>query len=250
MPAELSSELRPYRGECWRVVEAQHLVSTAGLVDTLAEQKLLEDLLEASKPALPAECAHLDYLLATPFRYGPEYPNGSRFRRAGKTPGVYYAAESPETAIAEMAFYRLLFFAASPETPWPGNAPEFTAFAANVETKAMIDLTAMPLARDRAAWTDPLDYARCQQLADAVRAVGGEVIRYESVRLPDAGANMAILTCRAFASPEPIRRQTWRMHFSSSGVRAICEFPGAGIEFGRDAFAADPRLAGMKWARA
>ena len=39
------------------------------------------------------------------------YPIGSRFRRAGRTAGVFYAAESPETAVAEMAFYRLLFFA-------------------------------------------------------------------------------------------------------------------------------------------
>ena len=40
------------------------------LVDTLAEQALLEDLIESSKPPVPVECRHLHYLLSTPFRYG------------------------------------------------------------------------------------------------------------------------------------------------------------------------------------
>ena len=127
-PAALSSEARPLQGRCWRLVEAQHRVSTLKLVDSLAEQALLEELLETTKPPVPPECRHLHYLLATPFRYGA-YPKGSRFRRAGLTPGVYYASEAPETAVAEIAFYRLLFFAESPATPWPVNAAEFTAFA-------------------------------------------------------------------------------------------------------------------------
>ena len=221
-----------------------------GLVDTDAEQTLLEDLLESSKPALPEECRKLNYLLATPFRYSAEYPKGSRFRRTGKTLGVYYAAESPKTAIAEMAFYRLLFFAESPDTPWPTIAPEFTAFSASVETPAMIDLIALPFARDRAHWTDLVDYRQCQQLADDFRSIGGEVIRYESVRSPETGANIAVLTCRAFAGTAPVLRQTWRMHFGPSGVRAICEFPRDGVEFGQAAFGKDPRIADLKWNRA
>ncbi|MEQ8514082.1 MAG: RES family NAD+ phosphorylase, partial [Chromatocurvus sp.] len=85
-------------------------MSTLRLVDTLDEQSLLEDILEETKPPVPTECIGLHYLYMTPFRYG-SYPDGSRFRRAGKTPGVYYASESPRTAIIETAFHRLLFFA-------------------------------------------------------------------------------------------------------------------------------------------
>src|SRR6478736_1818737 len=133
-PAALSSELRAVSGRFWRLVEAQHQISTLKIVDTLEEQALLETLLEESKPALPPECIGLDYLLATPSRYGAVYPHGSRFRRAGRTLGVFYASEKVETALAEMAFYRLLFFADSPETPLPSNAAEYTAFAAPVAT--------------------------------------------------------------------------------------------------------------------
>ena len=110
-PAALSSEARPLSGRCWRVVEAQHVVSTLKLVDTLDEQELLERLLDRSKPAVPPDCRQLHYLLSTPFRYGAPYPGGSRFRAAGMTAGVFYASVQVATAIAEMAFARLRFFA-------------------------------------------------------------------------------------------------------------------------------------------
>jgi hypothetical protein len=248
-PAALASELRKFSGRCWRLVEAQHRVSTLKLVDNLAEQQLLENLIEGTKPAVPPECRHLDYLLATPFRYGAEYPKGSRFRRPGKTPGVYYAAETPQTAAAEMAFYRLLFFAESPATPWPSDAAEYTAFAVSIATDSLVDLTEPPLVTDRTQWTDPIDYQPCQALAEACRAATAEAIRYESVRDPERRANLAILTCRVFAEPRPVERQTWRLRLSPSGVQAICEFPYLGLEFDRNAFAADPRIANLSWAR-
>src|SRR5690606_18386095 len=179
-PAALSSEARPFSGPVWRFVEAQHRVSTLKLVDTLDEQALLEELLEESKPSLPPECRGLDYLLATPFRYGAVYPHGSRFRRAGRTQGVFYCAETVETALAEMAFYRLLFFAESPSTPLPANATDYTAFSALLAVERAVDLTHAAMA-GAGNWRDPVDYADCQNLADAARAEDVSVIRYASV---------------------------------------------------------------------
>jgi len=245
----LSSEFLRFEGSCWRLVEAQHRVSTLKLTDTLAEQALLEDLIEESKPRVPAECRHLNFLLATPFRYGALYPNGSRFRRAGRTAGVYYAAERVTTAMAEMAFYRLLFFSESPATAWPSNAAEYTAFSAAVETTSLLDLTQDPLSKDAAIWTDLLAYEGCQAFAEAARNADADVIRYQSVRDPAKGGNLAILLCRAFATPAPVDRQTWRMRLSASGVRALCEFPQQALEFGRDVFASDPRIASLNWDR-
>jgi hypothetical protein len=248
-PAALSPERRRVAGTCWRAVEAQHRVSTMKLVDTLAEQALLEDLVEATKPAVPADCAALHYLLSTPFRYGAPYPGGSRFRRAGLTPGVFYASARASTAIAELAFHRLLFYADSPRTPWPADAGEYTVFSARYRTAAGLDLGLPPLARDRAKWTDPTGYDACQELADAARGAGVEALRYESVRDPDGGVNVALLTCRAFGSREPQARQTWRIHLGAHGVRALCSDPEARLEFGRGAFGADPRVAALRWDR-
>lgn len=245
----LSSEFRGWNGACWRLVEAQHRVSTLTITDTLAEQTVLEELIEATKPAIPPDCRALDFLLATPFRYGAEYPKGSRFRRAGRTPGVYYAAENPATAVAEMAFHRLLFFAESPETPWPSNAADYTAFSADIVTARLLDLTQAPLCAGAGVWTHLTDYAGCQDFADAARAVAADIIRYQSVRDPAKRGNLAILMGRAFARPAPVERQTWRMRLSASGVQALCEFPPQAAEFPRDAFAADPRIAALQWAR-
>jgi hypothetical protein len=247
-PGALSSEAVPLARKCWRLVEAQHVVSTLKLVDTLDEQALLENLIEETKPQIPVECRHLHYLLATPFRYGSVYPHGSRFRRAGRTPGVYYAAETVATAVAEMAFYRLLFFAESPETPWPSDAAEYTAFAAMAATGRAIDLTSPPLDRDEASWTHPTDYGACQALAGAAREADLEAIRYRSVRDPK-GFNIALLACRAFARSKPVDWQSWRIRIAASGVQAICEFPRQRIGFDRAAFSGDPRLTGLQWER-
>jgi len=235
-------------GRIWRVVEAQHVVSTLKVVDTLAEQAQLERLLDETKPPVPPDCSHLHYLLSTPFRYGAPYPRGSRFRRAGLTPGVFYASQSVTTAIAEMTFARLLFFAESPDTPWPVNAIEHTAFQVRFHTAMAIDLTTAPFDRDRAHWTHPTDYERCQSLAEAARDAAVQAIRYPSAR-DDGGINVALLACAAFGARDPLDRQTWRLHLDSVGVRAISEFPGQRLEFGRTAFARDPRIASLRWER-
>ena len=207
----------------------------------------MEQLIEATKPLLPVECRNLDYLLFTPFRYRP-YPHGSRFRRGGWSPGVFYAGAQAETAIAEAVFYRLLFFAESPATPWPANASEHTAFSVKYGGKAL-DLTQAPLARQRKAWTHPTDYAACQTLADNARAADIEILRFASVRDPLHRLNVALLTCRAFRGKAPIDRQSWRIRVSASGAQAVREFPKGSLDFPRDAFAADPRIAALKWER-
>lgn len=244
-PAALSSSARPYSGTAWRLVEAQHRVSTLRLVETLAEQQLLEEILDESKPVMPAECQGLDYLLATPFRYGAAYPHGSRFRRAGRTLGVFYAAEAIETAIAELAFYRVLFFAESPDTELPEGAADYTAFSVALDADRMVDLTEPPLSDDEALWSDRVDYTACQGLADVARSADVVVLRYRSVRDPGRGANLAVLGCSAFARPAPLTRQTWKIRIGPGRVQALCDFPTASLEFSIADFAADPRLAGL-----
>jgi hypothetical protein len=229
-------------GKVWRLVEAQHKVSTLKLVDSLAEQSLLEDIIEAGKPSLPAEARGLHYLLAAPFRYRP-YPYGSRFRRAGMTPGVFYAAEKVETALAEMAFYRLLFFAESPATPLPANASDYTAFAVPLASDRQADLSAPPHDAEPQRWSDPVDYSQSQALAENLRAQGAELIRYPSIRDPQKGFNIAVLTPEAFAEKAPSDWQGWKLYLGRQSVSALRDFPPAMLEFSRAGFAADPRLA-------
>jgi hypothetical protein len=145
-PGALASEARPWRGQAWRVVEGQAQVSTMKLVDNLVEQDMLERIIDRSKPKFPPSCEGLDFLLFTPFRYWP-YPEGSRFRRAHQPEGCFYSSAAPETAVAEAAFSRWLFYSESPEMVLPANALEHTAFCVQISTALALDLRAtMPRA--------------------------------------------------------------------------------------------------------
>lgn len=241
MPSAPAFEARPWACPVWRLVECSSKTSTLKLVDTLAEQALLEDLLDRSKPPLPPGCDELHFLLAAPFRYVP-YPHGSRFRRANQREGAYYASEDVRTAVAELAFYRLLFFSFAPGAALPANPVEHSAFRVGCRTERMVDLTAAPLSAD-AAWTHLTDYAPCQDLADAARAGGVEVLRYRSVRDPGGGMNAALLSPRAFAAKAPDRTETWSLFVRPAAVQAVREFPRLTLEFPRAVFSADPRLA-------
>ena len=244
--AELSSSRREAAGNCWRVVEAQNQISTTKLTAAADEQHVLELLIEEAKPPVPPECRHLHFLLSTPFRYGSPYPKGSRFRKPGFTPGVYYSSENPHVAIAELCFHRLLFFSESPETKWPANAGGYTAFAVEYAAVSSIDLTRPPLDSRSAVWMHTTRYNECQQLAELARTVDVELIKYASVRDPRHRPNIAILSCTAFSSIEPRARQTWRLLLGSQGARALCEMPRETFDFDRRAFQADPRIKAMR----
>ncbi len=186
------------------------------LADSLAEQAQLESILEASKPPLPPGAAKLHYLLATPFRYRPRA--GSRFR-APFEGGVWYGAEQLRTALAEKSYWRLRFLLDSPATPDLKPVPH-TAFSVAVRGKA-VDLTAVPLAKDRAHWTHRTDYGATQALAAAARDAGLELIRYESVRDPVHAACVAALSPAVFGRAKPKGLETWFIAASRTHVRCV-----------------------------
>lgn len=212
------------------------------LVDGLDEQRVLEELLEDSKPLLPRSCHHLDYLLAAPFRYRP-YPRGSRFRRADQEDGVFYASDAVETAIAETAFYKVLFFLVeAPAMRLPATAVEHLAFSVDCASARSVDLSLPPFGTDEAL-RSRTDYGPCQVLGERARAAGVEIIRYRSLRDPAGGVNVALLAPRAFSAPAPIDRQTWSLFVRRDRIQARREFPALDIEHRLADFAADPRVA-------
>lgn len=247
-PAELSSRATGLSGKCWRAVEAQHRASAMKITDTLEEQQILEKLIEDTKPPIPPGCEGLDVLLMTPFRYSAQNPYGSRFRRPNAADGVFYASQQPGTAIAEMAFYRLLFFAESPQIPWPQNPGEYTVFAAELGSKRALDLTVRPFAGHDLLYHF-VDYSFSQLLADRAREARITALSYTSVRDPDRKPNFAILSPTAFARTRLVDRQSWKLHLDSNGVRAVCEAPRISIAFDRDTFSRDPRMQGFAWKR-
>jgi len=186
------------------VVEGQHVVSTRRLVDSLEEHEVLERALDRNKPAVPSECGHLHYLLATPFRY-PPLKYGSRFGTRRER-GIWYGAESLETALAETAFYRLWFLADSAAELAPIET-ELTAFRVRVTAGRAVDLTAPPFDAYRERISSPTAFADPQRLGSEMRAAGVEAFRYASARHP-GGVCVGVFRCNVFAGA-PSGEQHW-----------------------------------------
>jgi hypothetical protein len=207
--AERADELvRRLSGRAWRVVEAQHVVTTRKLVDSAEEQEILERLIEEAKPPLPDRepFRGLHYLLSTPFRY-PPLAHGSRFgTRAERS--LWYGSALPRTAFAETAYYRLLFLEGTTAEIEPVSV-ELSLFHVAVRTTKGVDLTRAPFDDRRDEIASPTSYEATQRLGRAMRAAGVQAFRYPSARDRRGGKNLALFTPRAFVFKAPGVPETW-----------------------------------------
>ncbi|MBW7831829.1 MAG: RES family NAD+ phosphorylase [Simplicispira suum] len=227
-PAWLESSVDVRSLLAWRGVEAQHVVATMRLVDTPAEQDLLEQLLETSKPPPPKTARPKHYLLTTPFRYRPQH--ASRFRPP-HTQGQWYGAESLQAACAEVAYWRHRFLMDSEGLRTEVLLTEHSFFQARVRGTA-IDLMAQPWRQCRALWTRSSDYSATQAVASAaaehaVHAV--QWIAYESVRAPSCRCAV-VMDANALSEPTgglDRTLQTWRCKTTQRSVM----FAGPGDSF-------------------
>ena len=221
-----ASELRALRLVPWRVVESQHEVSTRKLVDSAAEQELLEELVEGVKPPVLAG-ARLHYLLFTPFRY-PPLRHGSRFGSRQER-GIWYGAEQQRTAFAEVAYYRLLFLEGS-RAALALISTELTAFTVRMRSSRGIDLDSVAFDAHRDAIASAVSYADSQALGRAMREAGVELFRYRSARDADGGANVGAFTPIVFHAATPQRFQRWHC----AATREVVEFTRGDLTRVRD----------------
>ena len=200
------SDIRTLRLTAWRVVESQHQISTRKLVDSLEEQALLEELIDRAKPPnLASPRQH--YLLTTPFRY-PPLRHGSRFG-SRQDRGIWYGATTVATAMAEVAYYRLVFLEGT--TADLGQVSvELTAFRVHARTTRGVDLVVEPFAAHRRLIASPSHYYATQALGAAMRADGLELCRYPSARDPQGGVNVAVFSPTVFGRSAPQGFQSWR----------------------------------------
>lgn len=163
----------------FRMVETQHIAATMRLVDSSDEQDLLEQMLEDSKPPLPAEAIGLHYLLAAPFRYVPM--TGSRFRGVN-SPGIWYGTDDQYCACAEIAYWRQRFLLDSVGLIKQQLSTEHSMYQAAVSGRA-IDLLSSPWSKAQTLWQHRIDYSETQKLGKLVQDLGDVVwIQYGSVR--------------------------------------------------------------------
>jgi hypothetical protein len=206
-----------------RVVEAQHKISTSRLAEGLLEEEILEQYVEAAKPGIPPAARGLHRLLATPFRFG--HRKETRFRRSHERPGVFYASERARTALAEQAYWFMRFHMGTPSARLPTGTIEYWAYSIAVGAQRVLDLTLPPYAAARTRWSDPDNYIRCQEFAARARAIDAQLIRYESVRDPEKGANVALFDPSAFREKVPKDDSSWHFRFHGSSLMVFRAFP-------------------------
>lgn len=204
-----------YAGEVLRMVESQEQVATQRLVANLAEQDLLETLLERSKPPRRGHGA-LDYLLATPFRY-PPLRHGSRFGRRHE-PSLFYAACTRPVLLAEAAYYRFVFWSGMGAPPPRPLRTQHTAFGVRVRADRAFRLDAPPFDDHRGILTSPTDYRPTQALGSALRSEGADALVYRSARDAGQGLAVALYTPAAFAERRPSWREEWLCETAADAV--------------------------------
>ncbi|MBB5281848.1 RES family NAD+ phosphorylase [Pacificimonas flava] len=223
---ELESEFRSYEDLVWRVVEAQHRISTSRLAGSIEDQKRLEELADEAKPKLPVSARGLHYLLASPFRYG--HAVSSRFRKAKEWPGIFYASETEAGAIAETAYWRLRFISRSPGFVLGNRTSEHLSFSARLKLERLLDLTRKPFDEWHGRWTDPNDYSSCQDFAGVARQSSAQALRTESARAAET-VNLVLLDPQGFADNEPTYGRTWHLRYENDHLTAYAAAPGTQV---------------------
>ena len=195
-------------GRLWRAVESQSQVATLSLVDSLEEQSVLEDLVERSKPGPKAGAERLHYLLATPFRY-PPLRWGSRFGSRFE-PSLFYGSRRIQTALAEAAYYRLVFWQGMAEPPPGGRLiTRHDVFSARYRAGPGLKLQEKPFSRYRASLVARDSYKETQRLGASMRRCNIPGFEFESARCLLRGINVALFEATALVSRRPGELQHW-----------------------------------------
>jgi len=207
----------PLSGTLFRLVESQEQIATLGYVDTLEEQALLEELLEGVKPPYPENSDRYHYLLKTPFRY-PPLKWGSRFGRLNE-PSIFYGGCRIETALAESAYYRFVFwFSMNSEPVKDKLRTEHTLLSVGYRTAKGIRLNAPPFDKYSAELTHPKNYLTTQLLGSAMRAAAVNAFEYQSARDPQQGTCVGLFSLDAFKQKKPDDMSPWLCEVSATEV--------------------------------
>lgn len=202
-----TSDIKPLRILCQRMVESQESIATNEIVDTLEEQALLEALLEKSKPNLPNAALGLHYLLATPFRY-PPLKWGSRFGVLNER-GIFYGSLETRTLLHEVAYYTFVFLNGllSP-LPKPLKT-RHTQFSVVLQADRAVLLNNPKFDDIQSRLRHLSDYTFTQQLGSHMRAVGVQAFLFYSARDPDNGLNAGVFDPSCFTGQEPRGEREW-----------------------------------------
>lgn len=214
------SHVRELKEVAWRIVELQQKTSTRKLVDTIEEQKILEELMDKSRPALLESQASFHSLLYTPFRY-PPLKNGSRFGKKTE-PSLWYGALTPQTAMAEKAYYQLAFINASIGDFGAIISP-MTIFSVTLKMLRGVELNKQPFLNYKDQLSSPCTYEVTQFLGQKMRSSDVDGFTFISARDIRQGINIGVFKMGSFANkyPDGASFQTWQCNTTKNTVEFV-----------------------------
>jgi hypothetical protein len=214
----LAEYFQSYENEIYRTVEGQYFISTRKLVDSDEEQRILEEVLDQSKPPVATTNSYgeLHYLLYTPFRYPPLKAGGRFHTRIEQS--IFYGSEGLRTSMAEVAYGRFLF-AHHSEAKFKSMQVPYTHFLSKVKSNHSLLLTTTPFNVHRSHISHPASYAYSQLLGSAMRKSRTELFTYYSARSP-GGVNVGLFSAEAFQSNKPIvgKEAHWSVYISAEVI--------------------------------
>lgn len=193
--------------------------ATAKVTDSLEEVDLLENLVLISRSSIPPrELSEYHSLLVTPFFTAP-FPGGSRFG-GERDSGVFYCALELATVAAERGYYAQRFFNDSSGFDEPIQTGH-TLFTVAIATDA-VDVRIPPFKKKVDIFLDKNNYIPTQAFANLVRSTNVSAIQYSSVRSPNKGICLALLSPLGFKKKYPLSEdQNWNAIVSGNKVRWV-----------------------------
>src|SRR5437879_5145494 len=157
------------------------------------------------RPIAPDSAEGRPYRLYPPFR-APPLRNGSRFGTR-LLRGILYGARELPTALAEVAYYRLVFLDGSAADLGDLHL-DLTAFWFGISATRGVDLSEPPFSVHEAQISSPTRYAAAQRLGAEMRGAGVQACLYVSARAEDRRLNVAVFE-NVFRPGRPLREEPW-----------------------------------------
>lgn len=205
---EVASNSDQYEATTYRFTSSDGREAIQDVSKSNRTVEIVEGLLYQHRSKIELPGVNLHRMLATPFeRTDPGWV--SRFR-GSYDPGVYYCAESIETAASEFAFHRLVrFLRNSPELERLDN--QVIMITTAVSTKG-IDIRFPPYSNYNTQLQSPSDYSKTQEFGRTARAAGVGAVIYKSSRGDTPGACVAVLKPDAFKNPQQLTlKYSWHL---------------------------------------
>ena len=172
----------------WRLVSSRF--PPVGVFDRVAnveDMEIISNIEGLTNDRVRQELGRIDLVLENERVYGPGTtpimaafthlnPEGSRFSRGHY--GVYYAAKTIHTAVAETRFHRARFLSATNEPPIE---IDMRSYASDIDAR-FHDIRHLQIELPELYDPNPVKYLAAQQFANELRDRGSNGITYSSVR--------------------------------------------------------------------